>query len=184
MVVGRLARGRRAGLAGIWTFKPAYFSHLRISPCRQLAEVPWEPPSAPEGMIDEWFVEGFGVVSCEPGGVLNLNRYLPVSEGEVRLTRKFEALFTGELKLRLGFSDELTLELDGEVVFEDSNSFTGFADYEARGYAYAGKHAIRTTVSTGVHRLTAKLKVTEPFGWGLIVAVKGQDVSWLPAALG
>jgi len=182
--VGRLARGRRAGLAGIWTFKPAYFSQLRISPCRRLPEAPWEPPPAPEGVIDEWFVEGFGVVSCEPGGVLNLNRYLPVSEGEVRLTRQFEALSRGELELRLGFSDELSLELDGEVLFEGGNTFAGFADYEARGYAYAGKHAIRTTVSTGMHRLTARLKVTEPFGWGLIVAVKGQDVTWLPAALG
>jgi len=184
LVVGRLARGRRAGLAGIWTFKPAYFSHLRISPCRQLAEVPWEPPSAPEGMIDEWFVEGFGVVSCEPGGVLNVNRHLPVSAGEVRLTRQFEALSRGELELRLGFSDELSLELDGEVLFEGGNTFAGFADYEARGYAYAGKHAVRRAVSEGTHRLAATLKVTEPFGWGLIVAVKGQEVRWLPPALG
>jgi hypothetical protein len=184
LIVGRLAHGERTGLAGIWTFKPAYFSHLRISPCRQLPEVPWEPPAAPEGMIDEWFVEGFGVVACEPGGVLNLNRYLPVSAGEVHLTRQFEALSRGELELQLGFSDDLALELDGEVVFEGSNTFAGLADYEARGYAYDGKHALRRTVSKGVHRLAATLKVTEPFGWGLIVAVKGQDVSWLPAALG
>jgi hypothetical protein len=184
LVVERLARGRRVGLAGIWTFKPAYFSQLRISPCRQLPEAPWEPPPAPEGVMHEWFVEGFGVVACEPGGVLNLNRYLPVSAGEVHLTRQFEALCAGELELRLGFSDELTLELDGEVVFEGSNTFAGFADYEARGYAYDGQHAVRTKVSRGIHRLTARLKVTEPFGWGLIVAVKGPQVSWLPAALG
>ena len=113
-----------------------------------------------------------------------MNRHLPVSAGEVRLTRQFEALSRAELELRFGFSDELSLEVDGEVVFEGSNTFTGFADYEARGYAYVGKHAIRTTVSTGVHTLTARLKVTEPFGWGLVAAVVGQEVRWLPAALG
>jgi hypothetical protein len=184
LVVGRLARGRRAGLVGIWTFKPAYFSRLRISTCRQLPEVSWGPPAAPEGVVDEWFLEGFGVMSCEPGGVLNVNRYLPTSEGEVRLTRRFEALSPGELELGLGFSDELALELDGEVVFEGSNTFAGFADYEARGYAHAGMHGVRRTLSKGMHRLTAKLKVTEPFGWGLVVAVKGRELRWVPAALG
>jgi hypothetical protein len=133
---------------------------------------------------DDWFVEGLGVLACEPGSVLNVNRCLSTSEGEVHLTRQFEALSRGELELRLGFSDELSLELDGEVVFEGSNIFAGFADYEARGYAYDAQHAVRKTVSRGMHKLTARLKVTEPFGWGLIVAVKGQDVSWLPAALG
>jgi hypothetical protein len=184
LAVGRLARGRRAGLVGIWTFKPAYLSQLRISPCWQLPEAPWEPPPAPVGAIDDWFVEGLGVLACEPGAVLNVNRYLPVSEGEVHLTRQFEALSRVELELRLGLSDGLSLELDGEVVFEGSNIFAGFADYEARGYAYDAQHAVRKTVSRGMHKLTARLKVTEPFGWGLIVAVKGQDVSWLPAALG
>jgi hypothetical protein len=184
LVVGRLARGRRAGMVGIWTFKPAYFSQLKISPCRQLPEASWQPPSGPDGAIDEWFVEGLGVMSCEPGGVLNVNRYLPASEGEVHLMRQFEVLSPGELELRMGFSDELSLELDGEVVFEGSNTFTGFADYEARGYAYVGQHAVRRTVSRGVHRLTARLKVTELFGWGLVVAVERQEVRWLPAALG
>ncbi len=184
LAVGRLARGRRAGLVGIWTFKPAYFSSLRISTCRQLPDVAWRPPAAPEGVVDEWFLEGFGVISCEPGGVLNVNRYLPTSEGEVRLTRQFEALSPGQVELGLGFSDELALELDGEVVFEGSNTFTGFAHYEARGYAYAGKHAVRRTLSKGKHRLTARLKATEPFGWGLVVAVEGRELRWLPAALG
>jgi hypothetical protein len=184
LVVGQLARGRGVGLVGIWTFKPAYFSRLRISTCRQLPEVSWGPPAAPEGVVDEWFLEGFGVLSCEPGGVLNVNRYLPTSDGEVRLTRQFEALSSGEVELGLGFSDELALGLDGEVVFEGSNTFASFADYEARGYAYAGKHAVRRTLSKGRHRLTARLKVTEPFGWGLVVAAKGGELRWLPAALG
>ncbi len=184
LVVGRLARGCRAGLAGIWTFKPAYFSRLTISTCRQLPEVSWRPSAAPQGVVDAWFLEGFGVVHCEPGGILNVNRYLPLSVEEVALTRRFEARSPGELELGLGFSDELELELDGKVVFQGSNAFAGFADYQARGYAYHDRDVVRLRISKGVHRLAARLKVTEPFGWGLILAVQGHDVSLLPATLG
>jgi hypothetical protein len=184
LIVGRLARGRREGLVGLWTFRPAYFSHLRVSECRGLPRAEWYPPAPPEGLIDEWFVEGFGVVRCEQGGVLNLNRHFPTSLEEVSLTRQFHALLDGELELRFGFSDELSLDLDGETLFEGSNTFAGFADYQERGYAHADMRSVRRTVSEGVHRITAGLKVVEPFGWGLILAVKGEDVRLLPAALG
>ena len=184
LVVGRLAHGERTGLAGIWTFKPAYFSGRRISECVEFPKCRWEPPGAPEGAIDEWFAEGFGVVRCEPEGILNLNRYFPVSVEEVVLTRRFETECHGELDLGFGFSDQLSLELDGEVIFEGSNTFAGFADYGARGYVYAGMHSVSRIVSKGVHRLTARLRVTEAFGWGLVVAIKGQEVRLLPAKLG
>ena len=184
LVVGRLAHEERTGLAGIWTFKPAYFSGLRISECVEFPKCRWRPPESPEGAIDEWFAKGFGVVQCEPGGILNLNRHFPVSVEEVVLNRRFETECHGELELGFGFSDELSLELDNEVLFEGSNTFAGFADYEARGYVYAGMNSVSRTVSKGVHRLTARLKVTEAFGWGLVVAIKGQEVRLLPAKLG
>ena len=184
LVVGRLARERSEGSVGLWTFRPAYFSDLRVSECKGLSRAEWHPPAAPEGLIDEWFVEDFGVVQCEPGGVLNLNRHFPISVGEVRLTRKLEALSDGELEVGLGFSDELSLDLDGETFFEGGNTFAGFADYQERGYAHADMGSVRRTVSKGVHRLRARLKVTEPFGWGLILAVKGEYVRLLPARLG
>lgn len=184
LFVGRLARGQREGLVGVWTFRPAYFTDLRVSECGGLPQVDWQPPAAPEGLVDEWFVEGFGVVQCEPGGVLNLNRHLPISVGEVALTRRFEAVSEAELELGVGFSDELALELDGETVFEGSNTFADFGSYEERGYVDADKHSVRWVVSPGVHRLTARLKVTEGFGWGLVVSVRGQGVRPLPATQG
>ena len=184
LVVGRLAHGQRTGLVGVWTFKPAYFSGLKISDCCELPRSRWRPPKGPEGVIEEWFVEGFGLVWCEPGGVLNLNRYLPVSIAEVVLTRQFEAASDGQVELRFGFSDELSLELDGEAVFEGSNTFAGFAGYEARGYAYAGMKSVSRKVTKGVHRLRATLRVTEFFGWGLVMAIKGQGLRLLPPGLG
>ena len=129
-------------------------------------------------------MEGFGPVRCDPGGVLNLNRHLPVSREEVVLTQQFEAASDGQVELGFGFSDELSLELDGEVVFGGSNTFAGFADYGARGYAYAGMNSVARRVSKGVHRLRARSRGTEPFGWGLVVAISGQDLRLLPAGLG
>lgn len=182
--VGLLARGQRDGLVGLWTFRPAYFTDLRVSECRGLPETEWRTPAALEGLIDEWFVEGFGVVRCEPSGILNLNRHLPISVREVTLTRQFEAVSDVELQLGLGFSDELALDVDGETIFEGTNTFAGFGSYEERGYVHADKHTVARVVSPGVHRLTARLKVTEGFGWGLVVSMTGQDVSLLPARLG
>jgi hypothetical protein len=184
LVVGRLAHGKRAGLAGLWTFKPAYFCGLRISECCELLHSRWRAPKAPQGLIEEWFLEGFGVVRCEPGGVLNLNRHLPVSTDEVVLTRQFESVSGGQVQLGLGFSDQLSLELDGEVILGGSNTFAGFADYGARGYAYAGMDTVPRMVTEGIHRLSARLRVTELFGWGLILALKGENVRLLPATLG
>ena len=182
--VGGLAHGSKQGLLGVWTFRPAYFRDLRVSECQELPESMGVTPLAPEWFIHDWFVEGFGVVQCEPSGILNLNRHLPASVEEVMLIRRFEALSDGELQLYVGFSDELSLELDEKVVFEGSNTFAGFGNYEERGYAYAGMSSLSQNVSKGVHRLTAKLKVTETFGWGMILAVGGVDVQLLPAALG
>lgn len=184
LVVGRLAHGKRAGLVGVWTFRPAYFCDLRISDCDELPKSRGQLPRSPEGAIEEWFLDGFGLVRCEPTGVLNLNRYLPVSTQEVVLTRQFEVASDGQVQLGFGFSDELSLELDGEVVFEGSNTFAGFGDYVARGYAYAEMNSISRTLSKGVHRIRATLGVTESFGWGLVMAVRAGDLRLLPAYLG
>jgi hypothetical protein len=184
LYVGRLARGERQGLVGLWTFRPAYFSALRISEGHGLPEMDWRPPAPPEGQIDEWIAEGFGVVQCEPSGVLNLNRHFPVCLGEVSLTRRLEAASEAELEIGLGFSDELVLDLDGEIVFEGSNTFAGFGSYKERGYVHADMDSVTRVFSPGVHQLTARLKVREFFGWGLVVALRGSGVELLPASLG
>jgi len=45
-------------------------------------------------------------------------------------------------------------------------------------------HKVGCAVSPDVHRLSAELKVSEGFGWGLLLALRGSGVRWLPAALG
>ena len=184
LAVPQLAHVPRTGGVGVWTYLPAYFSNLRVSPYR-------EPPAAGVGapgrapeVVGDWFVEGFGRVACEPNGVLNLNRYLPAALGEVRLMRRFEAIAAGQVELAFGFSDELSLAVDDTVVFAGCNTFQGFDSYEDRGYVHLEAQSIRLPLEPGIHALTATLKVTEGFGWGLITALRGAQARLLPAESG
>jgi hypothetical protein len=184
LVVERLAHATTAGMLGLWTFRPAYFSDLHVSACHGLEVPAGQVPRAAQGTVDAWFIEGYGAVHCEPSGVLNLNRYLPASVGEVRLTRRFRMPAGGNVSLAFGFSDVLVLELDGQEIFRGENTFQGFADRAARGYAEPGMHTLGQTLAPGTHQLTATLKVKEGFGWGLVLSAQGEDLHWLPAELG
>ena len=183
-MVDRLAHPTAAGVLGLWTFRPAYFSDLRVSTCSEQDIPGGEVPSVPEGTVEAWFVEGYGVVTCEPNGVINLNRYLPVSLGRVRLIRRFHMPEEGAVTFECGFSDALSLELDGQEIFCGENTFKGFADRAARGYAEVGTQSLKQVLTPGTHCLAAVLEVSEGFGWGLALAVRGEGLRWLPAESG
>ncbi len=184
LVVERLAHPIAAGQFGVWTFRPAYFCDLRVSACERLEIPSVEVPSIAAGVVETWFVEGYGVVACEPNGVVNLNRYLPTSIEKARLVRRFETSEEGEITFEFGFSDVLLLELDGEVVYRGENTFRGFADRAARGYVELGMESVRQVLATGSHYLAAELEVSEGFGWGLVLVARGEGLHWLPVELG
>jgi hypothetical protein len=181
LVVPGLAHPAAAGRVGIWTYLPAYFSNLRVSPCQRMPEAGSKSPQPAPDTLTEWFVDGFGRVQCEPGGVLNLNRYMPPSLGEALLTRRLAMATAGEVELAFGFSDELALAVDGEELFTGANTFKGFGSYEERGYAHLGAQSVRLRLEPGIHQLTARLKVTEGFGWGMILALRGEGIQFLRA---
>jgi hypothetical protein len=83
-----------------------------------------------------------------------------------------------------GFSDALSLKLDGETIFVGEHTFKGFEDRVARGYVELGSHSVRKVVSAGRHTLNAELKVSEGFGWGLVLATRGEGLHWLPVEMG
>jgi len=183
LVVEKLAHPTTPGMFGLWTFRPAYFCDLRVLTCDE-HESPGEVPCAAPGTVREWFVEEYGVVICEPNGVVNLNRYLPTSLGEVRMVRRFEMPQGGPVTFEFGFSDALSLELDGQVIFSGENTFKGFADRPARGYAEPGTESLRRVLAPGTHSLAAVLGASEPFGWGLGLAARGEGLHWLAVELG
>ncbi|MEW6230867.1 MAG: hypothetical protein AB1566_00970 [Chloroflexota bacterium] len=184
LVVGRLAHRQKAGLVGIWSFQPAYFSDFRVSACQAFPDSGWHYPAAPAGVVGEWFLEGFGTVECEPSGILNLNRYLPLALGEVRLVRWFEVLSSEAVEFAFGFSDELSLQFGDQIVFTGRNTYASMRNRPDRGYVDSDMHVIRPALAPGTHRLTATLKVTEPFGWGLILSAREGRVRFLPANKG
>ena len=88
------------------------------------------------------------------------------------------------MAFEFGFSDALSLELDRQMIFSGENTFKGFADRAARGYAEWGMQSLRQVLAPGVHHLAAVLQVSEPFGWGLALAAHGEELRWLPVELG
>jgi hypothetical protein len=184
LVVEQLAHSPEAGLLGLWTYLPATFCDLRLSSGEGLDIPLGERPGTAPDVVQAWFAEGFGVVRCEPNGVLNLNRYLSVSPGRVRLGRRFELSRAGTVSLSFGFSDALSLELDGQEVFAGEHKFAGFADRAARGYAELGMYSLQRELPPGPHHLVAALGVSEPFGWGLALSAQGEGLRWLPAEMG
>jgi len=184
LVVERLARPSTAGMVGLWTYRPAYFCDMHVSTCDGLDVSRGEKPSTAEGTVVAWFVEGYGVVTCEPNGVTNLNRYLPASMGEVGLARRFEMPEEEAVTFEFGFSDALSLEVDGQVIFSGEHTFKGFTDRAARGYVEPGMASVRQVLAPGTHNLAAVLGMSEGFGWGLTLAAHGAGLRWLPAELG
>jgi hypothetical protein len=182
--VGQLAHPTAAGRFGLWTFQPAYFSDLQVSACEQLALTRAAEPTRETGAVGSWFVEGHGVVACEPHGPLNLNRYFSPSMEKARLVRRFETSRDGEVTFEFGYSDTLMLQLDGQAVYSGENRFGGFADRAARGYVEPGMASVRQALAAGSHTLVAELAVSEGFGWGIVLAARGEGLRWLPAELG
>ena len=88
----------------------------------------------------------------------------------------------GEFIFHLGFSDEITLQIDGEEVFTGENLFHVSPKWEERGYVRPDQ-AVSRYLSQGTHRLTAILKAREYFGFGLALRLEGAGYHWLPAEL-
>ena len=184
LVVTPLARSAVPGLLGLWTYRPAYFAAVRVSSCDDLSgmQAVEQPPA--ENCVLAWFAEGFGVVECEPHGLLNLNRYLPSSLAPARLSRRFALPEEAVVTLEFGHSDSLLLEIDGAQVYDDELKFAGFADRASRGYVEPGMASVSKALPPGEHVLSTTLGMSEGFGWGLALAATGPGLEWLPVELG
>ncbi len=184
LLVSLLAHAHQTGLVGLWTYLPAHFSNLRVwddPPDWSSISFP-APPETPQGTLTEWFMEGFGKVVCEPGGILNLNRYLPITVKEVRLVRRIEMLESGSLTFSVGFSDDLALQIDDQVILTGQNIYYSSPNWADRGYVSMDKQ-VSHPLSKGLHTIAATLKATEFFGFGMALRIEGGEYRLLPAHL-
>ena len=71
------------------------------------------------------------------------------------------------------------IPVDVGIIYEGESTFRGFADRAARGYAELDRASVERHIAAGAHTLSAVLKVTEPFGWGLVLSARGTGLCWL-----
>ncbi|MGI6642773.1 MAG: hypothetical protein ACOX3V_01940 [Bacillota bacterium] len=188
LAVETLATPWTTGGVGIWTHLPAYFADLRIYdlPAERLTGC--VPPHGarhsvkplPSGIICKWLVQGHGVVTCEPNGVLNLNRYFPLSQREVLLTREFCLDKETTVAMSFGLSDDLTLFVDGVALYTTTKAYRPTAGRQGRGYVEIGTCKMTRLLGAGKHRLEVRLRVSEPYGWGLAFSLDAQGLRLLP----
>ena len=176
LVVETLAHGRRSGRVGLWSYKTALFRNLKID---KIANITAKGilSGKPEGALDAWETSDGVVLKTEANGVLNLNRYVAPSPHPVRVHHYFELEGSRELQLGIGFSDEVQVFLDSQPIFSGANTFKGFTDELSRGWVVPGLEKVNLKLAAGRHELAVEIKVTEPFGWGMIVTLeeKNQD---------
>lgn len=181
LLVPCLAHAPAPGKIGVWTYQPAFFSNLRLGPRPTSLLSPADHRVLWPEIVQEWVLQGCGKVACEPHGILNLNRYLEPSAGTARVVRRFNLPEAGEVQLRFGFSDELSLTVDGRVCYTGQNTFQGFGSYADRGYVERDANEVCLSLGSGLHQLCATVKVTEGFGWGLALSIHGEGLRLQPA---
>jgi hypothetical protein len=180
LVIERLSHPPKPGTIGLWTFKPAFFRNLRITAPGEIGNLKGKSAQAPLGAINAWNLHGGGILKCDPTGILNLNRYMEPSKEAVKISRDFRLAASSKVVIGVGFSDILTLFIDGKEIFQGSHVFKGFGDIPSRGWVSPDYKKIELPLKAGSHKISAELKVTEPFGWGLIVTLNSQNLQLQP----
>jgi hypothetical protein len=180
LIIENLAHPHTSGSIGLWTYKPAFFRNLRISTPGEISRGQGKPAQAPLGTITAWERQDGQILRCEPNGILNLNRYMQPSRQGVKVSRSFQLSGPSKVMIGVGFSDELTLFIDGKNIFQGSHLFKGFKDIPSRGWVSPDHKKIELLLAAGTHTIEAELKVTEPFGWGLIITLNSQNLHLRP----
>jgi len=192
LVIDDLKHGEKKGLIGVMGPKDgtAYFSNFRYSPGDALHFD--APPEAekPGGVITEWeiskpfkprrinrdryprffslFSAGWKKVGSDPSGLVDLYRHV-VRRGQgpdCILARKIFRSDRGqEVKLTLGYSDEV------DVFFNGRKVFSGKSGYRSRDPSFLGIIGLHDAITLRAEkgRNEVLLMVTETFGgWGIM----------------
>jgi hypothetical protein len=164
-----LAHPISEGQIGIWTYLPAYFCDLTLGEPEQVPALGIKP-EAPQGSLDYWLLDGQKKLLCEANGSLLLNRWLPMSAQVARLSRSFRLPSAQKVRFQFGFSDQLTLRVDGIECFQGKTGYQNLNTFESRGYVLPGEFSTEVDLPAGEHELSAEVAVNEFFGWGLTLA--------------
>lgn len=179
LIIEGLVHVHQSGAVGLWSYKPAFFRNLKITSAAEI-KGRGRPVKAPRGTVTAWQDQWGRILRCESSGILNLNRYMKPSGEGAKISRSFTLSGPARVVIGVGFSDELTLYVDGKNIFQGTHLFKGFKDIPSRGWVSPGQEKIELLLEAGSHKIEAELKLTEPFGWGLIVTLGGPNLQLPP----
>ncbi len=184
LAVQNLARHATAGSIGLWSNSPCYFANLEVynvlGPNNEIDDKSQVNTQLGPETITRWMAQDYGMVTCEPHGILNLNRYFPLSQKEVVLKREFELGKRSTVSINFGLSDDATLLIDGLALYTTTKPYRPTAGLSGMGYIMPDTCFMTRELGPGVHSLEVKLRVTEPFGWGLMLSIAGDTLKLLP----
>ncbi|MFN0177716.1 MAG: hypothetical protein ACKVZ0_02880 [Gemmatimonadales bacterium] len=203
VVVPRLAAGHRRGYLALRGFVPAgsaapyaaLFSNFRVTHRTVTITAP-PADTAPPGVVTEWEVSqpfraepgavvtqseaaGRGPwhpVATEPNGMLSLSRVVvrPKPERTTVLTRfRVEAARAGWYRMRLGFSDEVTVFVAGRPLFA-ANAAYSYDRPRQEGLITLDQATAFLPLTAGSNEVV--IAVTDVFGgWGVWAALDPTD---------
>jgi hypothetical protein len=191
LVVPRLRSESSSGSVGFWARVNfdndtwgAAISNLEIKTAEMA--VPPEPPAEPPaGVIRRWKIsgpvrtaegavtalpelEGWRPIGVEESGLANLNRAVGRA-GRGRFTvfarQVLTAVEAGTVPLEIGYSDEVTVFLDGVPLFSGANGWESrYPGY--LGYVRLGNDTVHLPLGAGPNELVLAVTDDQRFGWG------------------
>lgn len=177
MRVHDLKHRRAEGFAGVWCYKPCYFSRLTARPVNsgtsgtqpvRFWEISRKFPDDEE-MSKEIEPGHWQPVVTEEDGSVCLNRYHRKQPGwESVYARTFiESADDRSVEFVLGFSDACVARVNGEVVFRGSNLW-GDADTGRLNWKPARFHV---RMRRGRNQVLLKVAERDFFGWGFRLSI-------------
>lgn len=191
LVIPRLRADARSGSVGFWARVnfdndawSAAISNLEIGPPRSAASPP-PPVEFPAGVVSAWEIAGpteaadgpvlelpdateWRRIDVEETGLANLNRHLGRA-GRGRYTafarRHLVAEAAGTVALQIGYSDDVTVFLNGQPLYSGTNGWESrYPGY--LGYMKLGNDTVHLPLRQGRNELVLAVTDDQRFGWG------------------
>ena len=163
----------------------AAISNVRITPIEGPPAALKVAASPPADALSDWQIasevheasgpvfdlpslSGWRSVGAEESGLVNVTRHIDRTRGRrtAYLRTTLRAAGAETRLLHLGYSDDVTIFLNGEPIFAGSNGWESrYPGY--LGYARPGNDTVVLRLKPGDNELVAALSDDQRFGWGL-----------------
>jgi len=168
----------------------AAISNISIRPATPATTERPPRPAAPAGTITSWELGGplkaeSGSVDripeikewitavAEESGLVNINRSLKRAAGRSTAFARtsLNAAAAHSVRLEIGYSDDVTVFLNGEAIYSGTNGFES-RHPEYLGFARLGNESVFLKLRPGSNDLVLAVTDDQRFGWGFIARLQ------------